>query len=120
VSVNARTHTLVESGAMIGASVEASAVAGAIPTLDATDLEETATATTNVAPEGNEETATKGAATDLEAKTVEADGEDAMEASVVDVIGCVSKKKSLHPSTSRARLHRTSPASPTYRNASVA
>jgi hypothetical protein len=91
-----------------------------IPTLDATDLEETATVTTTVVPEGNEETATKGAETDLEAKTVEADGEDVMEASVADVIGRVSKKKTPRPSTSRARLHRISPASLTSRNASVA
>ena len=79
------------TGASVEQSVVPSAVPGAIPTPDATDLEEeTATVTTTVATDGNAETAMKGAATDLEAKSAEADGEDAMEASAADVIGCVS------------------------------
>jgi hypothetical protein len=119
VSANAKIHTPAANAATTGASVEESVVAGAIPTPDATDLEETATATTTVATEGNVETATRGPATGLVATTVEADGEDAMEASAADVIGCVSRKRSLRPSTSRARLHRISKASPTSRSASV-
>jgi uncharacterized Rossmann fold enzyme len=110
----------VENAATTGASAEENVVAGAIPTLDATVLEETATATTTVATEGSVETAMRGAVTDSVVTNVEADEEGAMEASAADVIGCVSKKKTLRPSTSRARLHRISPASQTSRRASVA
>ena len=42
-------------------------------------------------------------------------GEDAMEASAANVIGCVRQKRSTRPSTSRARLHPISPASQTSR-----
>ena len=105
---------------MTGASVEENVVAGATPTLDVTDLEETATATMTVATEENVETAMREAATDLAAKTAEVDEEDAMEASVADVIGRVRQRKTLRPSTSRARLHRILPASQTSRSASVA
>jgi len=102
------------------ASGEETEVAGATRTRDATDLEETATATMTVATEENVEIAMREAATDLAAKTAEVDEEDAMEASVADVIGRVRQRKTLRPSTSRARLHRILPASQTSRSASVA
>jgi len=111
---------LAVRGAMTGASVEESAVVGAIPIPDATVLE-TVTEMMTVATDGRGvASATKGAATGSAAMIVGAAEEVAMEALVVVAIGCVSKKKSLRPSTSHARRHPISPASPISCNARVA
>jgi hypothetical protein len=123
VSASAKTHTPVGRGAMIGAlSVEAATVetvAGAIPTPGATALEETVTAMMTVATDGTGETATTGAATGSMAATAGEDEVDVMEALAADVIGGVSRRKSLRRLTSRVRPHPISPRSRTSRSASA-
>jgi chemotaxis protein histidine kinase CheA len=125
VSASAKTHTLVGRGAMIGAlsveaaTVEVETVLGAIPTLGATALEETVTAMMTVATDGTGETATTGAATGSRAVTAGAGEADVMEALAADVIGRVSRRKSLRHSTSRVRPHPISLPSRTSRSASA-